>query len=87
MGFFPHAEGLGKFLRDLHRTATASLEIGISAPATITLELRTTNMKENGLDRAALTVLLSWCENHRLIMSGLLQLLVFLDNFSPSDFN
>lgn len=59
-GFFPHVEGLGRFLRHLHRTTTASLEIGISAPATIILVLGTTNsMKEIGLDRAALTLLLS----------------------------
>lgn len=82
-GLFPHAEGLGRLLRYLHRTATVSLEIGTSAPDTTTLELGTTNnMKEIGLDRAALTLLLScslritgWsCQGFHI----LLQQLVFL---------
>lgn len=80
------------FLRYLHRTTTASLEIGISAPTTVTLELGVTNnVKEIRLDKAALTLLLSCNESHRLIMSGLQHpaaaAFLGLNNFSPSDFN
>lgn len=47
-------------LRYLHRITATSLEIVISAPATISLELGTTNnIKEIGLDRAPLSLLLS----------------------------